>query len=121
MFFTCVALQNMIQNWDRETGQLRTWEVDADDGSFDDGDGSDRFWFRPRLRKKGKFNEYFTPKPNDDFSEFGTSSFPVGVERGLFSQEPGAGEKARYAEKQKKLVAHFKHASAAHEVQWLRS
>ena len=45
----------------------------------------------------------------------------VGVERGLFSQEPGAGEKARYAEKQKKLVAHFKHASAAHEVQWLRS
>ena len=77
MFFTCVALQNMIQNWDRETGKLRTWEVDADDGSFDDGDGSDRFWFRPRLRKKGKFNEYFTPKPNDDFSEFGTSSFPV--------------------------------------------
>ena len=99
MFFTCVALQNMIQNWDRETGKLRTWEVDADDGSFDDGDGSDRHWFRPRLRKKGKFNEYFTPKPNDDFSEFGTSSFPVGVERGLFSQEPGAGEKARYAEK----------------------
>ena len=39
-FFTCVALQNMLLEWDKTQGFFTTWEVDASWGHFDDEDGT---------------------------------------------------------------------------------
>jgi len=35
-FFTCVGLQNMLHDWDKEIGNLTMWDVEADWGDFDD-------------------------------------------------------------------------------------
>ena len=35
-FFTCVGLQNMLHDCDKEIGNLTMWDVEADWGDFDD-------------------------------------------------------------------------------------
>jgi len=127
VFFTCVALQNIIQDWDKRTRELTSWEVDADwtgsGGLFEDEeDGDDaRLWCRPKLRRANKVNEFFVPNPTDDFSDFGGSSIPIGATRSLGRSEPTSGETQRYVAKQRMLVQHHTYARAAHAVQWLRS
>eukprot|EP00613_Pedinella_sp_CCMP2098_P060687 CAMPEP_0171982880 /NCGR_PEP_ID=MMETSP0993-20121228/272970_1 /TAXON_ID=483369 /ORGANISM="non described non described, Strain CCMP2098" /LENGTH=685 /DNA_ID=CAMNT_0012635561 /DNA_START=176 /DNA_END=2236 /DNA_ORIENTATION=+ len=103
VFFTCVALQNIIQDWDKRTRELTSWEVDADwtgsGGLFEDEeDGDDaRLWCRPKLRRANKVNEFFVPNPTDDFSDFGGSSIPIGATAALGARSPPlAGETQRY-------------------------
>lgn len=130
-FFTCVGLQNMLHDWDTETGRLASWNVDAHftdpEGQFHDEDGTDddeaRFWCRPKLRKAQKRNEFFVPEPCDDFSDCGTKSFPLGVTRVVGHQEPCSGETSRYYAKQEKLVEHYKQVLASNSERrpWLRS
>merc|ERR1712070_965398 len=127
VFFTCVALQNIIQDWDKQTHELTSWEVDADwtgsGGLFEDEEDGDaaRLWCRPKLRRANKVNEFFVPNPTDDFSDFGGSSIPIGATRSLGRTEPSSGEQQRYEAKQKMLVQHHTYAQSAHAVQWLRS
>ena len=131
MFFTCVGLQNMIHLWNKETSEVTHWEVDTDfegaGGDFaDDTEGDDdaRLWCRPRLRRAKGHKAgatYFDAEPTDDFSGFGKASMPCDVQRFLFSEPIGPGEKERHDVKQAKLVEHFKYACAAGVVHWLRS
>jgi hypothetical protein len=90
-----------------------------------DEEGADsdaRFWSRPRLRRAKKKTEFFTPQETDDFSGFGVSSLPIGIERTYGHQVASAPfEKLRYLEKQAKLVSHYKHASESGAMPWLRS
>jgi hypothetical protein len=132
-FFTCVAVQNILHDWDKETGMLTSWEVDAawgDDGTGsgghfvdEEGDGAEaRLWCRPKLRRARKVTDLFTPQATDDFSDFGAASMPIGAAREIGDRkQPGPGEKQRYAAKQAKLVKHFSYAKQGGSVSWLRS
>jgi hypothetical protein len=125
-FLTCVALHNIIHDWDKEMGNITSWEIDPswDNGALDEegADSDARFWARPRLRRAKKKTDFFTPQETDDFSCFGVSSLPIGIERTYGSQVASAPfEKLRYLEKQAKLVAHYNHASESGAMPWLRS
>ena len=130
-FMTCVGLQNILLDWDKEAGESRlsTWEVGVDwtgpDGEFVDEGPTDeaRLWCRPKLRRarRAQGEKYFTPAAGDDFSECGAASFPVGAARFIGAREPPTNEAKHHDEKQKRLVAHFNHAKSRGEVQWLRS
>jgi len=96
LVFTCIGLQNILHDWDKESGEITSWEVDADwlgaGGDFDDeaqtGEDDDeaRHWCRPKLRRSMKNGATSRAGAKDDFSEFGSSSIPIGAERGLGSR-----------------------------------
>ena len=124
VMFTCVALHNMLLEWDCAFGKLMSWEVEAGWGNFTDEDGADegdaRLWCRPKLvrQKRG----YFIPDPEDDFSSCGSLSIPIGAGVALGANTPPApDEESAYYELHAKLVAHHAHSRAAHAVGWLRS
>ena len=123
LFFTCVTLQNLLLDWDVGSGRVVGWEVDPGWGLFEDdesGASDARLWSRPKLRRFGKFNEFFTPEPTADFSEFGRSCMPAHTARLLTKTPPVPGEAQRYEKKQSALVEHFTHAVSAGAVHWLR-
>ena len=126
-FFTCVGLQNILHDWDKEIGNLTVWDVEADWGDFadetpeDEDDDVARHWCRPTLHRSSKLGSTFEPEAKDDFSDFGAASFPVGAARELGHARPQPGEAARYEAKQAELVTHFTHARQADAVHWLRS
>ena len=74
-FFTCVALQNILPEWDKTQGFFTTWEVDAAWLHFDDEDGTTEdgmFWCRPKLqRTKRAGGGTFVPSATEDFRSFG--------------------------------------------------
>ena len=120
-FFTCVALQNILHDWDKVANNLTTWEVtmewNTSFGNFADEPGESeeaRHWCRPTLLRTKKKGGVFKVSATDDFSECGLSSFPVNVQRviGQGDQKPDTpGEKERYHQKQALLVKHFSLAS----------
>ena len=89
LVFTCIGLQNILHDWDKESGEITSWEVDADwlgaGGDFDDeaqtGEDDDeaRHWCRPKLRRSMKNGATSRAGAKDDFSGFGSSSFPIGA------------------------------------------
>mmetsp|Transcript_43550 Transcript_43550/g.118307 ORF Transcript_43550/g.118307 Transcript_43550/m.118307 type:complete len:134 (-) Transcript_43550:63-464(-) len=131
MMFTCVALQNMLLEFDNASQRLTSWEVDAGfvgsaDAGFVDGDEDEdegRLWCRPTLRRSRKKKDRFIPQATDDFSDFGMSSIPIGVKLHIGEDDlrPDNEEKIRHDAKQRMLVEHFKHVHASGRVEWLRS
>ena len=125
-FFTCVALQNILPEWDKTQGFFTTWEVDAAWLHFDDEDGTTEdgmFWCRPKLqRTKRAGGGTFVPSATEDFSSFGAlgTAHNSPVLQSSLMNPPPVGEAARYQAKQRALVTHFEHARAAGAVHWLR-
>ena len=133
LFFTCVALQNIIHDWDKEHRLQTAWVVSADWGLGDgggalreppDGDFADeageseeaRWWCRPTLTrvKAGRVKAgQFIPEATDDFSSCGTLSTTVtswDAFKGSIEIAAPQGESARFDAKQAKLVTHFANA-----------
>ena len=139
MFFTCVALHNMVHLWDGR-GE---WEAGVAwggvDGLFDDDPQGHEHWGRPKVRRAdGTWQEV---QPGDDFSGMGQVRCP---DRVVF-QPPGAGDPTQHAPEidprrvvelhvessegftalQSKLVTNFKVRSSGApgvgSVRWLRS
>jgi hypothetical protein len=127
MFLTCVALQNILLDWDEGAGEASSWEVEPTWGDFADDDGEDeeaQFWARPKLRRAKRNKEVFTPQAQDDFSGIGRFSFPLSTITEIGdNMTPNQAETARYMAKQEKLVAHFKYACQLNggSMPWLRS
>ena len=131
VFFTCVALQNIILDWDHEFNELTTWDVTANwecfgsEGVFADDEGpaeDARWWCRPTLirAKVGlKGGGRFIPESIADFSSCGRLSTTIATWDAFESIKSPApiGEAARYDLKQAKLVTHFAHARST----WLLS
>ena len=67
--FTCVGLQNMLHDWDVESGNLNSWtvELEVNGNMEDEGDDSPdeerRFWCAPKLRRSDKIGDTFVPGP----------------------------------------------------------
>ena len=129
-FFTCVALQNIIHDWDKELNLLTAWEVDADwegaEGQFADEAGAaeeSRLWCRPKLKRTKKRRSRFVPSATEDFSSCGVLSSPITKwdMASSLQRPPPSGEGASYVAKQAKLVKHFAIARASGDVAWLRS
>ena len=122
VMFTCVALHNMLLDWDFGTGRLLSWEVEPGWGEFEgeaDGDeDEERLWCAPKLMRQKRGT--FVAQPGDDFSDCGVLSVPIGAE---FELGGGGGEpeEGGYWELHAKPVKHHAELRAAHAVGWLRS
>jgi hypothetical protein len=133
MFFTCMALHNMLHIWDERD----VWEAGVSwgesDGCFDDGNGV-KFWGRPKIKRNNGEIDFVTD--GEDFSRcgriyFGDHQMPVyDVDRAFVNIAEIDIEKLvdRHTENekdflilQKKLVKHFSIQNKLGRVRWLRS
>lgn len=134
VFFTCVALQNIIATWDgKDEWQERGVSWDKSDGQFEDTDEDQVNWARPKIFRNG---EWVNVKPGDDFSNIGR----VGLARNqqVLWGEPGGGipshdldlqrlvelhteNDVKFRDLQKKLVKNFNVRARLGSNFWLRS
>ena len=134
VFFTCVALQNIIATWDgKDEWQDRGVSWDKSDGEFEDTDEDQINWARPTIFRDG---DWVKVKPRDDFSNIGR----VGLSRNqqVLWGEPGGGipscpldlkrlvelhteTDVKFRELQKKLVKNFCVRAQLGNINWLRS
>ena len=73
MFFTCVALQNIIAMWDgKDEWAEKGVSWDKKDGLFDDDDEDQVNWARPKVLRKG---QWVKVNPGEDYSSIGRVGF----------------------------------------------
>lgn len=76
VFFTCVALQNIIATWEgKDQWQERGVSWEKGDGLFEDNDEDQVNWARPSIYRNG---DWVQVMPGDDFSNIGRVALATG-------------------------------------------
>ena len=79
VFFTCVALHNIIATWDgKDHWQDRGVSWDSKDGLFEDDDEDQVNWALPKIFSRD--GRWVPVKPGDDYSNIGRVSFAANQE-----------------------------------------
>ncbi len=134
VFFTCVALQNIIATWEgKDHWQERGVSWEKGDGLFEDNDDDQVNWARPSIYRNG---EWVKVMPGDDFSNIGRVALATNQQ--VIWGEPGGGLPSgdldlkrlvelhtetdiKFRDLQLKLVNNFCVRSRLGTIEWLRS
>jgi hypothetical protein len=133
LFFTCVALQNIIAKWEgKDQWAERGVSWDKADGLFEDDDIDQRNWARPKVFRDGAWVKV---NAGDDYSNIGRvvlaedqqvvwadqgGAIPTGPEDLQRLVDLHTESDKKFLDLQKKLVQNFRVRSAEGTVHWLR-